>query len=249
MDQLSCVKIRVSDLDRSTAFFCESLGLPLLFHAADACAMIQAGSGLTIGLVPHSGGNTQPTSTVSLCLEAVGSLVEVVQRLRGEGIAVEMDPDRRGPFCFARLLDPDGHEILLSQRPVWLTNEIAAVGTRTALASHIESTGHGTAAVVVGLRHDEIALPRSAIAATIELAVTATTADLFWPADPRAASVHVDYLSDPGYGPLRGEGRVLRQRRSVDAVVEVSVTDASEPSRQVALAVATVVASVATSRL
>lgn len=109
----------VSDLDRSVAFYTESLGLALQFRAGPHFAMIDAGSGLTIGLHPPDENTPPPGAAGGI---QIGLTVEIpidqaVTMLRSRGVRFTSPVIDDGPVKLAFFTDPDGNVLYLFEYP------------------------------------------------------------------------------------------------------------------------------------
>jgi catechol 2,3-dioxygenase-like lactoylglutathione lyase family enzyme len=109
--------IYVTDMDRSVAFYTETLGLRAAFRAGDHWASIDAGNGLQLGLHRASDGLPRPgtTGAFTVGLAVDEPIEQVVATLQERGVVV------RGPVvddCQLKLdyfTDPDGNELYLAE--------------------------------------------------------------------------------------------------------------------------------------
>lgn len=110
------IHISVTDLDRSIAFYRETLGIPFLFQAGPAMAFLQAGETRLYLGIP-----TDPAFQSHCVLYfRVDDLDAEVYRLSELGIEIPDLPNlvhRDGDMelWMAGLIDPDGHRILLME--------------------------------------------------------------------------------------------------------------------------------------
>lgn len=119
-NRLSVVMIYVSDMDRSVAFYRDTLGLPLRFQSPHWTEF--AVEGVTLAL--HGGG--EPGESRNGSAEAgsirigwaVGDLDGVCAALKERGVRFTMEPTTRlqEGIRLATFLDPDGCELSLSAR-------------------------------------------------------------------------------------------------------------------------------------
>jgi len=114
------IHISVTDLDRSIAFYRDTLGLPFLFQAGPAMAFCMAGDVRLYLGIPES---AEYTSRCVLYLR-VDDIDAEVARLTGLGVPFRDKPhvvhrDANSELWLAGLTDPDGHHlILMEDRPV-----------------------------------------------------------------------------------------------------------------------------------
>lgn len=114
----------VTDMDRAARFYCDQLGLRLVFRAGNHWAQIHAGQGFMIGLHPSTGGGSNPPGVnggVQIGLNVTRPIEEVVADLQSRGVsfAGELVNDEQGGIKLAFLADPDGNQLYLceSKRP------------------------------------------------------------------------------------------------------------------------------------
>jgi catechol 2,3-dioxygenase-like lactoylglutathione lyase family enzyme len=114
--------IFVSDLDRSVEFYTTTLGLSLKYRAGEHFAMIDAGSGLLIGLHPPSRRAAAPGTMgcVQIGLNVTEPIEQVVQTLRSRGVVFQERGGRTviddgGAVKLAFFNDPDGTELYVCE--------------------------------------------------------------------------------------------------------------------------------------
>ncbi len=106
--------IFVSDFERAIHFYTEILGMPLRMRAENFWAEVVAGRDLVIGIHPESENAAKPGTqgSIQIGLNVTGSLHELVDDLKGKGVAFEgpiVQDDGVGKF--ARFRDPDGNAL------------------------------------------------------------------------------------------------------------------------------------------
>jgi catechol 2,3-dioxygenase-like lactoylglutathione lyase family enzyme len=110
--------IYVSNMDRAIAFYTETLGLKLAFHAGDHYAKIDAGDGLIVGL--HPAGQDSPTpgasGGITLTLVVTKSLEDVVRKLEERGVRFPTAIKSDGPVRIVGFEDLDGNAMWLCEQ-------------------------------------------------------------------------------------------------------------------------------------
>jgi catechol 2,3-dioxygenase-like lactoylglutathione lyase family enzyme len=112
------VTVFVADMDRSTKFYTESLGLKLVFRAGDHWAQIDGGHGLAIGLHPSGPQEEEPGTRGSLQIGLnVTDIVAACEALRQRGVSFdgEIVNDEKGGIKLAFFKDPDGNVLYLCE--------------------------------------------------------------------------------------------------------------------------------------
>ncbi|MFZ4122730.1 MAG: VOC family protein [Caulobacterales bacterium] len=107
--RLAHVTIDVSDIGRSKAFYV-GVGFELLVDAAHYCRFNIGGA--TLSIHGHEGPIT-PAAEVGIVFESAEALDAFVAGLIAKGFAVSLPVDQSWLWREARVLDPDGHTILL----------------------------------------------------------------------------------------------------------------------------------------
>ena len=109
--------IYVADMDRSVAFYTETLGLRLSFRAGDHWADIDAGDGLRLGLHPASPRSPAPgtAGAVTVGFTVDEPLEHVVAALREHGVSVQGPVVDQGQLTLAFITDPDGNQLYLAE--------------------------------------------------------------------------------------------------------------------------------------
>ena len=111
----------VSDLDRAVRFYTDTLGLRLQYRAGDHFAMIDAGSGLTIGLHPPGERTPPPGSSgnIQIGLNVTGAIEQVVESLLARGVRFQERDGKAvvddGAVKLAFFTDPDGTDLYLCE--------------------------------------------------------------------------------------------------------------------------------------
>lgn len=111
--------LRTVDLERSTRFYGETLGLELVLDQG-GCRIFRASEGAYLGVCSHMGEPSPEGFVLTLVAEDVDRWYE---RLTECGVAFEKEPTHNDQFqiyhCFFR--DPDGHllEIQRFDDPLW----------------------------------------------------------------------------------------------------------------------------------
>ena len=107
--------IYVADMDRSVAFYAETLGLRLAFRAGDHWASIDAGAGLTLGLHPAGARTPGVVGAVTVGFQVDEPIEQVVASLRDRGVVFRGPVDDQGFLKLAFFTDPDGNELYLGE--------------------------------------------------------------------------------------------------------------------------------------
>lgn len=111
--------IYVSDMQRSTAFYRDTLGLPLKFSSPGWTEFNNGGT--IIALHKHMGGETkvaQPASGQATLVFVVDDLKSAYETLKADGVQFSLEPQKQpSGLTFGVLHDPDGFGITLQQRP------------------------------------------------------------------------------------------------------------------------------------
>ena len=110
--------IYVSDMQRSTAFYRDTLGLPLKFTTPGWTEFSNGGT--TLALHKHLGGEArqaEPSAGQATLVFALDDLQGAYDTLKAEGAHFSMAPQTQpSGLTFAILHDPDGFSITLQQK-------------------------------------------------------------------------------------------------------------------------------------
>ena len=110
--------IYVSDMQRSTAFYRDTLGLPLKFSSPGWTEFNNGGT--TMALHKHMGGEahaTQPAAGQATLVFVVDDLQAAYETLKADGVRFSLEPQKQpSGLTFGVLHDPDGFGITLQQR-------------------------------------------------------------------------------------------------------------------------------------
>lgn len=110
--------IYVSDMARSTAFYRDTLGLPLKFTSPGWTEFNNGGT--TLALHRHMGGEAreaQPAAGQATLVFAVDDIQSAYEELKDRGARFSMAPQKQvSGQTLAVLHDPDGFGITLQQR-------------------------------------------------------------------------------------------------------------------------------------
>jgi lactoylglutathione lyase len=111
--------IYVSDMQRSTAFYRDTLGLPLKFSTPGWTEFSNGGT--TLALHRHmsdkASAPAEPSAGQATLVFALDDLQGTYETLRAEGAHFAMPPQKQpSGQTFAILRDPDGFSITLQQR-------------------------------------------------------------------------------------------------------------------------------------
>jgi lactoylglutathione lyase len=110
--------IYVSDMARSTAFYSETLGLPLKFSSPGWTEFNNEGT--TLALHRHMGGEAraaQPAAGQATLVFTVDDLQNAYEELKAKGVEFSMPPQKQpSGLTLTVLHDPDGFGITLQQR-------------------------------------------------------------------------------------------------------------------------------------
>ena len=108
------VTLMVSDMNRSTRFYVETLGLRLKARYGDHFAQIEA-PGVIIALHPSNERNsTKKEGSISIGF-GVDDLEKTVQELETKGVRFASGIVDDGQVRLASFTDPDGNQLYLSQ--------------------------------------------------------------------------------------------------------------------------------------
>jgi catechol 2,3-dioxygenase-like lactoylglutathione lyase family enzyme len=112
------IVIYVSEMERSTAFYRDTLGLPLKFTSPGWTEFSNGGT--TLALHRHMAGEhgaAQPGAGQATLVFVVDDLQSAYDTLQAEGATFAMAPQKQpSGLTFAVLQDPDGFGITLQQR-------------------------------------------------------------------------------------------------------------------------------------
>ena len=112
--------IYVSDMPRSTAFYRDTLGLPLKFSSPGWTEFNNAGT--TLALHKHLASeqrSSQAAAGQATLVFVVDDLQAAFETLTTEGVHFSLEPQKQASgLTLAVLQDPDGFGITLQQRPV-----------------------------------------------------------------------------------------------------------------------------------
>jgi lactoylglutathione lyase len=112
------VVIYVSDMQRSTAFYRDTLGLPLKFTSPGWTEFSNGGT--TLALHRHMAGESnvaEPASGQASLVFALDDLQGAYETLKAEGAHFSLAPQKQpSGQIFAILHDPDGFSITLQQK-------------------------------------------------------------------------------------------------------------------------------------
>jgi|SRR5258708_6071261 catechol 2,3-dioxygenase-like lactoylglutathione lyase family enzyme len=110
--------IYVSNMERSTAFYRDTLGLPLKFTSPGWTEFSNGGT--VMALHKHMGGEAgaaQPAAGQATLVFVVDDLQSVYETLKAEGVHFSLEPQKQpSGLTFGVLSDPDGFGITLQQR-------------------------------------------------------------------------------------------------------------------------------------
>ncbi|MGH2506366.1 MAG: VOC family protein [Ktedonobacteraceae bacterium] len=111
--------IYVSDMPRSTAFYRDTLGLPLKFASPGWTEFSNAGT--ILALHRHMGSEQRPPQTAAghaTLVFVVDDIQSTCETLKNEGVHFSLEPQKQASgLTLAVLQDPDGFGITLQQRP------------------------------------------------------------------------------------------------------------------------------------
>jgi catechol 2,3-dioxygenase-like lactoylglutathione lyase family enzyme len=109
--------IYVTDMDRSVAFYVETLGLRLAYRAGVHWASIDAGAGLTLGLHPAGDRTPDPgvNGGVTVGLQVDEAIEPVVASLSARGVVFHGPVVDEGFLKLAFFTDPDGNALYLAE--------------------------------------------------------------------------------------------------------------------------------------
>ena len=112
------IVIYVSDMESSTAFYRDILGLPLKFTTPGWTEFNNGGT--TLALHRHMGGKpgaAQPAAGQATLVFAVDNLQNAYETLKAQDVHFSLEPQKQASgLTLAVLHDPDGFGITLQQR-------------------------------------------------------------------------------------------------------------------------------------
>ena len=110
---LGYVMLGVTDMDRSTKFYEQTLGRKLLFRAENSLAFFDGGP-VTIGLNTGLAARRQPVAGASELVFKVDSVKGSWRALKEHGVSFIVDPRQATDKDWvATFTDPDGHYLTL----------------------------------------------------------------------------------------------------------------------------------------
>lgn len=113
------IVVYVSDMARSTAFYRDTLGLPLKFTSPGWTEFNNGGT--TLALHRHMGGAphaTEPAAGQATLVFVVDDIQDAYTTLQEQNVTFAMPPQRQpSGLTLAVLQDPDGFGITLQQKP------------------------------------------------------------------------------------------------------------------------------------
>ncbi|MEO7022090.1 MAG: VOC family protein [Ktedonobacteraceae bacterium] len=111
--------IYVSDMQRSTAFYRDTLGLPLKFTSPGWTEF--SNTGTILALHKHMSNEQHPPQAAAgqaTLVFVVDDIQGTCETLKGEGVHFSLEPQKQASgLTLAVLQDPDGFGITLQQRP------------------------------------------------------------------------------------------------------------------------------------
>ena len=112
--------IMVRDFDRAIRFYVETLGLQLLYRAADEWAEVRAADGLTLGIHPWRGNGPAPGSASGISIGLTVKTIEpAIEELKKRGVTFHGQVQDNENVKLAFFGDPDGNPLYLCEvKPV-----------------------------------------------------------------------------------------------------------------------------------
>ena len=111
------VMLGVTDMDRSTKFYEQTLGRRLVFRAEDSLAFFDGGS-IMIGLNTGLAARRQPVAGASELVFKVDSVKPAWRTLKDHGVVFVTEPRQATDKDWtATFMDPDGHYLTLFGPP------------------------------------------------------------------------------------------------------------------------------------
>ena len=108
------VMVNVSDMERSAAFYRDTLGLDVPMN--EDGPVWKEFDTPPVALALFRNQNTSAPGTNALIALAVEDVAAALEELRGKGVKVVMEPVE-SPVCYQALIeDPDGNALILHQR-------------------------------------------------------------------------------------------------------------------------------------
>ena len=107
----------VSDMERAVRFYNQTLGLKIVYRAAEHFCMIDAGAGFLIGLHPPARNASAPgtSGSIQIGLDVSQPIEEVMNTLRTRGVIFHGPAINDGAVKLAFFTDPDGNELYLCE--------------------------------------------------------------------------------------------------------------------------------------
>ncbi|MGD0143685.1 MAG: VOC family protein [Rhizomicrobium sp.] len=111
------VTVFISNMDKAVRFYTQTLGLKLAERYGDHWATIDAGNGLSIGLLLASPNDPKPglKGAMTIGLEINEPIDRAVSQLKAKGVRFTSNAIKSEGGIGARFEDPDGNELYLWQ--------------------------------------------------------------------------------------------------------------------------------------
>ena len=117
VERTDFITVPVTDVERSTKFYAETLGLPWINEGSQQWPEFQLGENVSLYLMDPTniGQEFKGPHTAHIALR-VADVAETRKELEGRGVAFEGDIFDTGVCHMAFFTDPDGNQLMLHRR-------------------------------------------------------------------------------------------------------------------------------------
>jgi catechol 2,3-dioxygenase-like lactoylglutathione lyase family enzyme len=117
VERTDFITVPVTDVERSTRFYAQTLGLPWINEGSKQWPELQLGENVSLYLMDprQIGAEFQGPHTAHVALR-VPDVAETRQELEGRGVAFDGDTLDTGVCHMAFFKDPDGNQLMLHRR-------------------------------------------------------------------------------------------------------------------------------------
>jgi uncharacterized protein (TIGR00369 family) len=236
-----CPTIAVSNFDEAIAFYTDVLGLTLNMRFGNQWAVLDAGGGLLIALIPKVDEHA-PGAAIGLGVDEPFDGVLEVLRQRGVAFGTQIVEDRH--VKVANFSDPEGNPLYLTSSPPVSSNPASVQHEYRPFFEYLGlrwNTLDGQRMSVEMDMRDDLCGPagilQGGITATLVDVAAASTAALSGTDLVATTEMTLHYLAPGRTGPIKAVGELLRSGARSFAV-EVRVTDVGADDRLMAVALA-----------
>jgi catechol 2,3-dioxygenase-like lactoylglutathione lyase family enzyme len=117
VERTDFITVPVTDVERSTRFYAQTLGLPWINEGSKQWPELQLGENVSLYLMDprQTGAEFQGPHTAHIALR-VPDVAETRQELEGRGVTFDADTLDTGVCHMAFFKDPDGNQLMLHRR-------------------------------------------------------------------------------------------------------------------------------------